>query len=40
MLGAEGGERGEGVGNAQERGGVVADFEVRGALGDELEDKY
>jgi hypothetical protein len=36
VLGAEGGERAEGVGDAQEGGGVVADFEVRGALGDEL----
>ena len=36
MLCAEGGERGEGVGDAQEGGGVVADLEVRGALGYEL----
>ena len=37
MLGAEGGERGEGVAYAKERGGVVGDFEVRCALRDELE---
>ena len=36
MLGAEGGERAEGVGDAQQGGGVVADFEVRGTLRDEL----
>jgi hypothetical protein len=40
VLGAEGGERAEGVGDAQEGGGVVADFEVRGALGDELDMKF
>lgn len=37
MLGAEGGEGGEGVGDAEEGGGVVVYFEVGGALGDELE---
>ena len=36
MLRAEGGERAEGVGDAEEGGGVVGDFEVGGTLGDEL----
>lgn len=34
VLGAEGGERGERVADAQEGGGVVAYFEVRCALRD------
>jgi hypothetical protein len=36
VLGAEGAEGAERVADAEERGGVVADFEVRGALCDEL----
>lgn len=36
MLAAESGESAERVGDAQERGGVIADFEVGGALRDEL----
>lgn len=35
MLLAKGGEGVEGVGDAQERGSVVVDFEVGGALRDE-----
>ena len=34
VLGAEGGERGEGVADAEQGGGVVPDFEVGGALCD------
>lgn len=36
VLGAEGGEGRQGVGDSQERVFVVGDFEVRGTLGDEL----